>query len=417
MLDRYQRKAIKEYLRENVSDIVKLTQQVCSFATENPPGHQFDECAEFLNSVMREEGLDSRKVRVPDEYQRKHAPKATFGFPRYNVISRWDHGGSKVLHFNSHYDVVAATDGWKTDPFSPVAKGRKLFGRGTMDMKGCLAASIYAAKALRACGLQPEWNLEFSFTADEEIGGACGTGFIVKQKFVRPDAAIVCEGGMDNMIMYGHRGVLWAEVTIDGRAGHGSNPNLGVNAFEKGIALAQEFQKYQQRVSRRTTQYPMKESALKHPTMTIGGVSGGGDKINIIPDEFFFTIDRRLIPEERVNDVRKEFTAVVKNAMKEDKKLKATIQFPQCFNAGITDIDSPICQVAKKAVGAIMEKKGVLNIFGAFTDLHYFTNYAKCPSIGYGVKGEGLHGNREYCEIRSLVETAQVYAEIAMNMK
>lgn len=417
MLDREQRKALKEYLNDQLQAMVELTQQVCSFPTENPPGKDFKACTDFLNQVMLDEGLRSRIIRVPQEYQDKNAPKNTVGFPRYNVISLWDTGGSKTLHFNSHYDVVPATDGWKNDPYSPAVKGKKLFGRGTMDMKGCLVASIFAVKALRACGLTPKWNIEHSFVADEEIGGACGTGFIVKQKFVRPDAAVVCEGGMEDHIMFGHRGVLWVEVTVHGSSAHGSNPSLGVNAFEKGIALVQDFQRYHKDTLKRKTKFPMTQEIMRHPTMTLGGVCSGGDKINIIPDEFFFTIDRRLIPEEKAKDVQKEFQDVVKQAMKKDKSLHVTIRFPQVFNSGLTDAKSPICKIAQKAVESVYDKKGKLSVFGAFTDLHYFTNYAKCPTIGYGVEGQGLHSNKEYLEIKSLAQTAQVYAEIAMNME
>lgn len=217
--------------------------------------------------------------------------------------------------------------------------------------------------------------------------------------------------------MYGHRGVLWAEVEVYGVAAHGSNPALGINAFDKGMDLAHRFREHHQEIARQKSEYPVNPPILRYPTMTMGGVSGGGDKTNIIPDHFFFTIDRRLIPEERARDVQEAYRQIVKQAHKEDKHLKARISFPQAFNAGLTDPKAALCEVAKKAVRSVYGRPGKLQIFGAFTDLHFFTNYAKCPTVGYGVKGKGLHGNREYAEVKSLAQTAQVYAEIAMGMK
>ena len=359
--------------------------------------------------------MSVRMLRVPQAYQEQYAPPETLGHPRYNVIAHWDVGAERTLHFNSHYDVVPVSPHWKTDPFHPILKGARLYGRGTEDMKGCLASSIFAVKAMQAEGAQPPWNIELSFTADEEIGGACGVGYLTKEKIVSPDACVVCEGGCGNTVAYGHRGVLWGDVYIRGVAAHGSNPGSGVNAFEHGVKLAQRFLELHGQHQQRKTREMMNNAPAKHPTLTLGGVTGGGSKVNIIPDSFHFTFDRRLLAEEPAEDIQKEYDALLAAAMKRDNNLDASIQYTMAFNAGYTDPKHPFCQTAKIAASRVYGVRAKLRMFGAFTDLHFFTNYAKCPAIGYGVEGAGLHGDMEHCDVNSLVKTARVYAEIAMN--
>ncbi|MDP8244941.1 MAG: ArgE/DapE family deacylase [Candidatus Hinthialibacter antarcticus] len=405
-----------KYLKERRSGIIDLTQAICSFPTENPPGRDFKACAGFLKDVVEDMGMNVRMLRVPNAYQEKYAPKETLGYPRYNVIALWDVGADRTLHFNSHYDVVPASPNWKTDPFRPVLKSTRLYGRGTEDMKGCLAASIFAVKAIQAEGVQPPWNIELSFTADEEIGGACGVGYLTKEKIVSPDACVVCEGGSGDTVAYGHRGVLWGDVHIRGVAAHGSNPASGVNAFEHGVKLAESFRELHAQHQQRKTNEMMNNAAAKHPTLTLGGVSGGGSKVNIIPDSFHFTFDRRLLAEEDVKELSNEYDALLQSAIKRDKNLDASINYTMAFNAGYTDPKHPFCKIAQKAASTVYGSRAKLRMFGAFTDLHFFTNYANCPAIGYGVEGAGLHGDKEHCDVNSLVKTARVYAEIAMNM-
>lgn len=411
-----QTKRLSDRLNDAREEMVGLTQDLCAFATENPPGRHFEECVDFLDDYSRSIGLETIKIRTPDAYQKQYAPAETWDFPRYNLVARWDVGASRVIHFNSHYDVVPATSDWKTDPFNPVVQNKRLYGRGVQDMKGCLAASLFAVKAMRECGLTPPWNIELSFTADEEIGGHCGAGYITREGLVKPDAAVICEGGMGRVISHGQRGVYWSKVTTRGVSGHGSSPNSGVNAFEKGLALARRFQALHKTHRKRVTAYKMVAPEFRRPTLTLGGVSGGGSKVNTIPDRFYFTLDRRIIAEETTAEIEREYRLLIDDAMKLDRFLLAEIETLSAFDAGFTDPNHPLCRSAVEAVRRVYGKPGQLKMFGAFTDLHFFANVVKCPAIGYGVEGEGLHSSNEYLLIDSLPRTAQVYAEIALSM-
>jgi len=312
-------KQIRKFLLDQREKMIQLTKELCAIATENPPGNNFELFVDFLRGTVEAMGLSTQKIRVPEEYQRRFTPPETWGYPRFNLVARWDNQLPNTLHFNSHFDVVPATEDWETNPFKPMRKGGKLYGRGTCDMKGSLAASLFAVKALSACGIDPGWNIELSFTADEEIGGECGLGYLVRNELIRPDAAVICEGGSDDTIAYGHRGVLWADVRVEGVAGHGSNPKGGINAFEKGIRLADQILALKNHFSQRKSAYITYQPEFRCPSLMLGGESGGGQKVNIIPDRFHFTLDRRLIPEEDVTAVIQEIREVLDAAAKEKK--------------------------------------------------------------------------------------------------
>jgi succinyl-diaminopimelate desuccinylase len=110
-----------------------------------------------------------------------------------------------------------------------------IHGRGTADMKGSIASLLLALRALRATKVAPALNIEVSFTADEETDSALGAGWMVEHGGIKPDYALVMEGGEGRRIGCGHNGVVWLEVSVHGRAAHGSVPHEGVNALEHAM--------------------------------------------------------------------------------------------------------------------------------------------------------------------------------------
>ncbi|MFA9478080.1 hypothetical protein ACERK3_07190 [Phycisphaerales bacterium AB-hyl4] len=102
--------------------LVRFASDFCAFDTSNPPGRSYKACCEFLQNKLETLGMATKLYRVPKTEQAKLTPGLD-DFPRYNLVARWDVGAAKTLHFTGHYDVVPATSGWKTDPFSPLLKG------------------------------------------------------------------------------------------------------------------------------------------------------------------------------------------------------------------------------------------------------------------------------------------------------
>lgn len=405
---------VRSFLKAKQDEWIRFITDLCGFDTINPPGQRFQDCASFLSDSCRAMGFQAEVLPVPKAYQEKYAPRETLGYNRMNVIARWDIGAAKTLHFNSHFDVVPVSDGWSTPPFTVTRKKNRLYARGTQDMKGCLASSLYAIHALKECGLTPGWNIELSFVCDEEIGGLCGAGYITGEGVVKPDAVIVCEGGSGGTVAYGHRGVYWGDVRIQGKAGHGSNPKLGHNAFEAGIEFTQALQQLHKKHLKRKTSERMASREFRSPTMTMGGMAGGGSKVNIIPPDFHFTFDRRLIAEESVKNLNEEYQKLAKAFSKKHKPISVAVSPIMSFDAGYSDPQSWFCKTARSIVSSVRGEKAKLRMFGAFTDLHFFTNRCQCPGIGYGVEGAGLHSSDEFLSIPSFIDTACVYAGIAL---
>ncbi|MFM1766447.1 MAG: Succinyl-diaminopimelate desuccinylase, partial [Pseudomonadota bacterium] len=156
-------------------EVVALTQALVRIPTVNPPGDAYEACARFIGERLKPRGFAV-------EYVRAHgAPGDSDAKPRVNVVARWQGAaGGECVHFNSHIDVVEAGSGWTSDPFGAEIRDGKIYGRGTCDMKGGLAASIIACEALIESGLPIPGALEISGTVDEESGGFAGVGYLAE---------------------------------------------------------------------------------------------------------------------------------------------------------------------------------------------------------------------------------------------
>ena len=411
--------ATPEPVRRRIAALEKrmlaFARQFCSIATVNPPGDHYTECVEFLADKFRGMGLETRIVQPSQAAQRKVLPGHE-AWPRPSVIGRWDVGAKKTLHFTGHYDVVPGTAGWKSNPFKPRVRGRRLIGRGTDDMKCSNTCAIFAVQAIKEAGVRPPWNLELSFTPDEETGGELGLGWLVKSGKIKPDAAVLVEGGSGPDLGYAHKGVLWLDVTVIGVPGHACNPRGGVNALEMACRLIRELKTLERVYARRPTSFRVNRAALQRPTIMIGGIAGGGGKINTIPDRFHFTIDRRVSPEEKGSEVKAEIMAVIRRAERRNPRLQVDVKPLLFVPPGWTDLDDPFVNLAAAAFRAVRGRAPRFRMTPGFTDLHWLTQDLRIPGLMYGTTGAGAHSDFEYTEIPSMAPTARFYAELALRM-
>src|SRR3989338_2113943 len=258
---------LKNYLERNKEYVIKLVSRLIEIPTVNPPGENYENMVCFLESECRKIGLSTKKHITPRDVLDKFGIKG--GSRRISLVADLDAGAHKTFHVNSHYDVVPATDKWKTDPFKAIIKGNKIYGRGSEDMKGNIASVLFALEALKDCGIKPKINIQLSFTPDEEIGGGAGLGYLVSKGLVKADYAM-SEGYSGNCISIGNKGVLWAEVEVIGKSAHGSMPYKGVNSFERMNMLVNELVKLKNKISKRKTQYNMRDPVSKNPSFVMG---------------------------------------------------------------------------------------------------------------------------------------------------
>jgi succinyl-diaminopimelate desuccinylase len=162
--------------------LVELTRELVQFPTVNPPGEAYKPCARHLGNRLSHAGFDVSYVRA------KGAIGDSERYPRINVIARYQgRGPGPCVHFNGHIDVVEPGHGWTINPFAGIVQGGRLYGRGTCDMKGGIAAAVVALESVLAAGIKFDGALEVSGTVDEESGGYAGVAYLAGQgRFSRP---------------------------------------------------------------------------------------------------------------------------------------------------------------------------------------------------------------------------------------
>lgn len=403
------------FLDRSEADLCELLASLIRIDTSNPPGRNYRRCVDFLEQQLVSLGIRTRIHEVPAEILEPTVPGCT-EFPRYSLIGRQETGAAKTIHFNAHYDVVPAGPGWRSPPFEPEIREGWFYGRGTNDMKGSIAALLFALKAIRACGLTPAVNVEVAFVPDEETNSSLGTGYLIDRKLVNADYAVICEGGRENLVGCGHNGVLWMEVTVKGKSAHAARPHLGINAFEKAAALCLEFENYKARQSLRSFTAP--GGQVFHPPLTLGGETGSdaGSKINTIPNQFSFTIDRRVLPNETMDEVERDLRDFLHACTKKIPDLVLEIRKISSRPSSLVEGDHPLPQAFVTAARRHRPEIDV-GITSGFTDMAFYANQAEIPAIGYGVAGRNTHGVDECVSIDDLLTTAKIYASFLTHWK
>ncbi|MCC7264726.1 MAG: ArgE/DapE family deacylase [Candidatus Latescibacteria bacterium] len=401
---------VSAYIERREAGLVRDLQVMVRVPTVNPPGNDYRKLADWLAARCAGLGLEAVVHQVPEDVVRR----AGLSLPRFNVLARWPVSGAPVVHFNAHYDVVPAAGQWRGgDPFAGEVHKGWLYGRGSGDMKGSIAALLMALEALRRTGRQPAFGVECSFTADEETGGELGAGHLVRQGLVKADYAVVCEGASGNRVGLGHNGVLWLEVEIEGKAAHASSPEQGHNAFEAMAELVWRLQEWKQHLQAPARRWRDPNGQDRWPTLNVGGVFGGGpgDKVNTVPARASFTIDRRVLPNETMPKVEEELRAALSRAAAPLHQVKVQVhtrlRIDPCMVAG----NGVLPRAFARAVQQVRRRAATYSATRGFTDLHYFVAEGGLPGIGYGVRGEHAHGVDERVGVRELVQTAKVYAE------
>ncbi|MEO1962077.1 MAG: M20/M25/M40 family metallo-hydrolase, partial [Paracoccus sp. (in: a-proteobacteria)] len=137
--------SLKSAIEARRDDLIALTQDLIRIPTLNPPGRHYRDICDYLRARMAPQGWDCELIRA------KGSPGDSDTYPRWNMIAR-KAGATpgECVHFNGHHDVVEVGHGWSRDPFGGELDGDRIYGRGSCDMKGGLAASIIAAEAFVA---------------------------------------------------------------------------------------------------------------------------------------------------------------------------------------------------------------------------------------------------------------------------
>ena len=405
------------YIDRNPAGLLRRLRKLIEISTVNPPGENYDLITAGLTRELAELGLKAQRFPIPTALLKRSLPAGQHAFPRFNVLGKLAVRGAKQsLHFNAHYDVVPVSGKWKHgSAFSGAVEKGWMYGRGTADMKGSIASLLMALEAMQATGTTPQLNVEVSFTADEETDSALGTGWLVRHAPIKPDYAVVMEGGEGPTVCCGHNGVVWLEVTVHGKPAHGSMPERGINALEKMAALVLGLEGHKRELARRKFKTP--EGKTMVPTINVGGVFGCGEgaKINTVPATATFTIDRRVLAIEDHAAAEKELRAALAAAAKKIPAGRISVRKISENFACFTPPEHPFFAAMAETVARVRRAPAKFNVSTGFNDMHFFASELKIPTLGYGPGGVDYHGVDERAKVKELITSAKIYAELMTN--
>ena len=213
----------------------------------------------------------------------------------------------------------------------------------------------------------------------------------------------------------GHNGVLWLEVELVGRPAHASCPDRGINAFENMVELVHHLQRYKRTLAAASRRYRDFSGRTRSPTLNVGGVFGGeGQKINTVPGNARFSIDRRLVPGERLEAVEREVRRAIDAAARHLRHGRSEVRTGLRIEPCVVDCQHPLPQAFGRAVRAVRRGRANFRTTTVFTDLHFFAVDAGLPGIGYGVDGQHAHGTDERVRVRDVLATARIYADFVL---
>jgi len=397
-------------------ELVELTRELIRFPTINPPGEAYQPCAEYIGRRLKARGFQVAYVHAVG------TPGDEVRYPRINVIARREGvAPGPTVHFNGHIDVVQAGGGWTMDPFAGIVKDGKVYGRGACDMKGGLAASIIAVEALIDSHPKMPGALEISGTVDEESGGFGGVHYLAQRGWFsapRVDHVIIPEPLNVDRVCIGHRGVWWAQIETRGRIAHGSMPFLGDCAIRHMHAFIERLERdLYPRLATRSTEMPVVPSGARHSTLNINSLHGGqaetsGYPTPCVADSCRMVIDRRLLIEEDMEDVKDEVRQLLEQLSRERDGFRYSIRDIFEVRPSMTDRDGPVARSTAAAIREVLGRDAEFVCSPGTYDQKHIDRIGKlrdCIAYGPGIL-DLAHQPDEYAGIDDMVNSAKVMA-------
>ncbi|MBD1552942.1 M20 family metallopeptidase [Pseudomonas typographi] len=362
--------------------------------TENPPGHELD-AARYLHEVLQAEGFDLSL----SEYKPG----------RVNVIATYPNGAGPTFAFNTHIDTVPAGEGWSTDPFVLHEADGKLFGRGSCDAKGPMAAMIEACRLLIAAKAHWAGTLMAVFTADEEIASEGAKHYVANQP-PKIDFAVIGEP-TSNTAFTAHKGSLRPLVRVHGVTAHSGTPHLGENAIYRAGQLLGLIEHHHEQVVKCKC-----HDLVGHASLTVTRIHGGHAD-NVVPGACDLLLDRRMVPGEDEAAVKAEIDALLALANERFGVRAEVIEYkPTTGGATQTALDAPIVQASLAACREHNHGNGGPFGFQGGCDLVHFRSLGTTGTvIGPGTLAVA-HKPDEFVPIDEFIASASIYRDIALQM-
>ena len=320
---------------------------------------------------------------------------------RANVVVHIKSAGPKPgLLFACHLDVVPPGEGkWKHPPFSAVEENGRVYGRGSVDLKGSIAALLSAVEQIVRHERKLNGDIIVAMVAGEETDSCGARRFISQYKDELPPLAGVVVAEPTNFeVITAHRGLLWLEVITKGKTAHGSAPHLGVNAITSMRLVLDELDKLNLGGE--------KHELLGDCSMSVNTI-GGGKAVNVVPDRCSVKIDIRTLPSQNHTETIAEFEKIFAQIKKTKSDFDAEVHVVRDVEALETDTD---CNFVKQFCSTVGVDK--TTTAGFCTDGPFFAAL-DAPVVIFGPGcSELCHKPDEYIELADLEKAVEEYSAI-----
>jgi acetylornithine deacetylase/succinyl-diaminopimelate desuccinylase len=324
---------------------------------------------------------------------------------RPNVIATIEGSGDGYsLMYNCHTDTVPEY-GWTAQPgpFETHTKEGKIYGRGSCDMKGAIAAVMIAMKAIHNSGAELGGDLMFAGVVGEEGDGSIGTKALVQKKTLA-DMAVVCEP-TDMNISIGHRGSSNLLLSAYGKPAHSAYPEKGINAI---TMMANILQALQQQI------YPKlkkRKHRLLGPSTLTPALIQGGMRTDVVPDYCEVKLNYRYPPGQEPTRIREELSSLLESLHVKNPELRAEIKIASDSLGMEIPEDHLLVKTLRQTMKAVKGESPRLVGSGFWTDASILTNQGNVPSVIFGPGKESIaHTTMEYVDADQLLQATQAYA-------
>ena len=325
--------------------------------------------------------------------------EAAPGRPNVVLIARGN-GGGKSMMLNAHTDVVGVSG--MDVPFQPAIKDGRMYGRGAYDMKSGLAACLLTLKAAKDMSLAGD--VIVSAVADEEYGSIGTEALLAEWERWPADAVLIAEP-TELAISIAHRGFVWLEFEVFGKAAHGSRPHLGIDAIVKMGKVLVALDTLDQTIRANPTDDLLGSGSLHASFIE------GGEEISMYPAHCKLLVERRTIPGESAETVQNEAQALLDEIAAADPDFKASVQATFSRNPYGIAAKHALVQSLKHHAETCMNSDVPFVGSSWWMDAALFGDKG-VPTVVLGPAGAGAHARVEWVDLDSVQKCQRIYTSL-----
>lgn len=395
--------------KEEVIRILRELVQIPSLTGEEGEGQR------YIQGLYSDLGLRVTSFEAKREKVSQHKAFVESGFEftgRPNIIGILEGEPLvKSLILNGHIDVVPPEpiNEWTYPPWEGKVLGKKLYGRGALDMKGGLVANYFALKSILEASLKPKGTVMLQSVIEEELGGAGGTLACLLEGFTA-DGLVITEPFMK--VTVAHPGINYFRVTVKGKPIHAGRSHLGVNAIGKMNQVYEALIELDEKRGREEHYLLFEKDSGRSCNLNIGTYKAG-NWVSMVPGWAEIQCRISYVPGETFDEVKNQVEQVVSDVACRDEWLRQHPPEVHWFGWKAEpweqDQNDPFVAAFKACACEIMESP--IDIVGKPAGLDTrFAQYFGMPALAFGPNGENVHGVNEYVDLDSVIACTKVLA-------